>query len=152
MELAKEGSLFAQGFLEAKIRDLQRGRVDLPVIVALDFVMQNGTSLPNVRDVVSDAGPDESVLKPLVRALDLAFAKAVEDGSAEDKEEQRDGEEARTQAKTEAGQEPSQRPLPARPHGEFVNLALWQTTVGRLVHHPLDGGVAAPGCGGGRSS
>jgi hypothetical protein len=45
--------------------------VDLLVIIAMEFKVQNPLSLFDLGDILPDAGSDESVLKPTIRSFDL---------------------------------------------------------------------------------
>jgi hypothetical protein len=59
--------------LKSEIRDFQSGGVDLPMIVPVDFLVEDPLALFDFGDVFSDAGANESILEPSIRAFDFAF-------------------------------------------------------------------------------
>ncbi len=72
-ELSKERLLGFERSLEAKGGDLSGGGMDLGVVVLTDLLFQDGSRFFDGADVVSDAGADQMILKPSVRAFDLAL-------------------------------------------------------------------------------
>ena len=69
----KQGLVFADGLLEAEVRDFSGGGVYLVVVVALEFLIEHFAGLFDVGDILAGAGSDEVVLEPAVRAFDLTF-------------------------------------------------------------------------------
>jgi hypothetical protein len=73
-ELSKQRPLLLQGSLKAEIRNLLSGRVNLAVVVSMDFLPENLLGRFNIRDIFSDTGSNQVVLEPTVRSFDLAFS------------------------------------------------------------------------------
>ncbi len=69
----EQGLVFADGFLEAEVRDFFGGGVELVVIVAVEFLIEHFAGLFDVGDILAGTGSDEVVLEPAVRAFDLTF-------------------------------------------------------------------------------
>jgi len=68
--------------LETEIGDFLSGRVDLAVVVSMDFLAKNVLGRFNIGDIFSDTGSNQMVLEPTVRPFDLAFSlgrKSVSD-------------------------------------------------------------------------
>ena len=48
--------------------------MNLAIIIALDFLVEESLSHLNFGNVVSNASSNQTILKPLVRAFNLAFS------------------------------------------------------------------------------
>ena len=72
-ELSKERPSFLQCSLKTKIGNLLNGRVNLAVVISVDFLSQDLLGRFDVGDIFSDTGSNQMVLEPTVRSFDLAF-------------------------------------------------------------------------------
>jgi len=61
------------GVIEANAGDLTGSGVDLVVVVAIDFVVQDAPNFFQIGDVLQSTSADNAVLQPAVRAFDLTF-------------------------------------------------------------------------------
>jgi hypothetical protein len=78
----EEGLVKLEGFLKTDGGDFEGGGVDLAVVVAMDFAIEDGLGLTDISDVIAAAGANQVVLEPAVRALDFSFGlwgKGVDD-------------------------------------------------------------------------
>jgi hypothetical protein len=69
---SKERPFFSESLLEPEIGDFLGGGVDLLIIIAMEFMVQNPLSLFDLGDILPDTGSDESVLKPAIGSFDFA--------------------------------------------------------------------------------
>ena len=68
---SEERAFFFKSFLEPQIGDFLGGGMDLLVIIAVEFVIENPLGLVDLGDILSDTGSDESILKPPIRSFDF---------------------------------------------------------------------------------
>ena len=68
-----KGPLSLLGSLEAQGRDLPGGAMDLVVVIAVDFGMEDLPGLDDGLDIFSGTGSDESVLEPGIRPFHLSL-------------------------------------------------------------------------------
>jgi hypothetical protein len=59
--------------LKTKIRDFLSGRVNLAVVISVDFLSENLLGRLDLGDIFSDTGSNQSVLEPAIRSFDLTF-------------------------------------------------------------------------------
>jgi hypothetical protein len=70
----EKGLVAPKGLLKTEGRDFQGGGVDLAVVITMDFMMEDGLGLADIRDVIAHAGAVQMIfLKPAIRALDFSF-------------------------------------------------------------------------------
>ena len=72
-EAAEEAVAFLFGIGEANGGNFAGGGVDLVIIVALDFFVQDGAGVRQARDVFEGTGADNAILEPAIGSFDLAF-------------------------------------------------------------------------------
>jgi hypothetical protein len=60
--------------LESKIRDLLSGRVNLSVVISVDFVPKDLLGRLDLGDIFSDAGSNQMILEPTIGAFDLPLS------------------------------------------------------------------------------
>jgi hypothetical protein len=71
LEFSKERLFLLQSSLKTKIGNLLSGRVNLSVVISMDFLPKNLLSKFDVGDVFSDTGSDQAVLEPTIRSFDF---------------------------------------------------------------------------------
>jgi hypothetical protein len=84
---AEEAVAISPGSVEADAGDLFGGGVDLMVIVAVYFFLQDKTNIFNSRDVFQSTGTNDAVLQPAVRSLDFSLGlrgQGIDDIHAQD--------------------------------------------------------------------
>jgi hypothetical protein len=57
--------------LESEIRDLLGGRVNLAVVISMEFLVKNLLSVFDLGDIFTDTGSDKVVLEPTVRPFNF---------------------------------------------------------------------------------
>lgn len=70
---AKERTMFVLRLFEAQGGDFMSGRMDLQVIVAMDFFTQDWTRNRQVGNMFEGTGADKAVLQPAIRTFNLAL-------------------------------------------------------------------------------
>jgi hypothetical protein len=58
--------------LKSKIRDLLGGRVNLAVVISMEFLVKDLLGVLDFGHVFTDTGSDQPVLEPTIRAFDFA--------------------------------------------------------------------------------
>jgi hypothetical protein len=58
--------------LKSKIRDLLGGRVDLAVVISMEFLVKDLLGVLDFGHVFADTGSDQPVLEPAIRSFDFA--------------------------------------------------------------------------------
>jgi len=72
LKWSKERTFFSESFLEPEIGNFLCGGMYLLVIISVEFMVKNPLGLFDFGDILSDTGPDESVLEPAIRSFNLA--------------------------------------------------------------------------------
>jgi hypothetical protein len=72
-EFSKERAPLFQSSLKTKIGNLLSGRVNLTVVISVDFLSKDLLGRFDVGDIFTDTGSNQMVLEPTVRSFDLAF-------------------------------------------------------------------------------
>ena len=72
-EFTEERPLLVQSSLKTEIRDLLGGRVNLSVVISMDFLPKDLLGGFDVGDIFSDADSGQSVLEPAIRAFHFPF-------------------------------------------------------------------------------
>ncbi len=71
-KFSEERLFLFQGLLETEVRDLLSSGVNLAVVIAIAFLVQDFLGLLDFGDFFADTGSDEPVLEPAVRSFDFA--------------------------------------------------------------------------------
>jgi hypothetical protein len=71
---SEEGTFFSESLLEPEIGDFLGGRVDLLVIIPVEFMVKNPLGLFDLGDILSDTGSNQSVLEPPIGSFDFTLA------------------------------------------------------------------------------
>jgi len=72
LECSEERTFFFESIMEPEIRDFLGGRMDLLVVISVEFVVKNPLGLFDFADIFSDTGSDEMVLEPAIGSLNFA--------------------------------------------------------------------------------
>jgi hypothetical protein len=72
-KLSKQRPLLLEGSLKTKIGNLLGGRVNLAVVISMDFFSQDLLGRFDIGDIFSDTGSNQMVLEPPVRSFDLSL-------------------------------------------------------------------------------
>jgi hypothetical protein len=60
--------------LKSKIRDLLGGRVNLAVVISMEFLVKNLLGVLDFGHVFTDTGSDQPVLEPAIRSFHFPFS------------------------------------------------------------------------------
>jgi hypothetical protein len=72
-KFSKERSLLLQSSLKTGIRNLLGGRGNLSIVVSVEFLPKDLLGWFDLGDIFSDAGSNQSILKPAIGSLNLSF-------------------------------------------------------------------------------
>jgi hypothetical protein len=72
-EFSKEGLFLFQGSLKTKIRNFLGGRVNLSVVISVDFLSKDLLGRFHLGDIFSDTGSNQMVLEPTIRPFHFPF-------------------------------------------------------------------------------
>jgi len=69
---SEERAFFSESLLESEIGDFLCSRVDLLIVIPVEFEVKNRLGLFDLGDILSDTGADESVLEPPIGSFNFA--------------------------------------------------------------------------------
>jgi len=72
LEFTEERLFLLQSFLKSEVRDFLSGRVNLAVVISVQFLVKELLGVLDFGYVFADTGSDEPILEPAVRSFDFA--------------------------------------------------------------------------------